>query len=170
MYDNAEALKERSARWKTAGVCSRCGRVECEPDRICDKCRAYARAGGAARAQKRISEGLCVKCGIEASMPGRQRCKCCTARDQDKAYKKRYGISAEEVDEILFEQSGRCKLCTDTLDERFVVDHCHDSLQVRGILCPECNIKLGHFEALVGRMGIAAIQQYLARPLVWQNN
>jgi hypothetical protein len=37
-----------------------------------------------------------------------------------------------------------CEICN--TKENLVIDHCHDTKKVRGILCWSCNIALGHFK------------------------
>lgn len=59
-----------------------------------------------------------------------------------------YGVTAEEFDQKLAEQGGRCAICgtTDTSRSRhgrFTVDHDHASGDVRGILCGPCNMAIG---------------------------
>lgn len=58
-----------------------------------------------------------------------------------------YGITLEQKDEMLAAQGGCCAICaTDKPNgahQRFVVDHCHDTGRVRGILCHACNVALG---------------------------
>ena len=65
-------------------------------------------------------------------------------------YKREYGITIEDYDEMLEAQGGRCAICrTDKpggSGKRFAVDHCHESKKVRGILCQSCNTALGHFK------------------------
>lgn len=59
--------------------------------------------------------------------------------------KTRYGISLGERDEMLAEQGG-CAVCgTNVAPDRrgWVVDHAHDTNQVRGILCNPCNVAIG---------------------------
>lgn len=56
--------------------------------------------------------------------------------------KNEYGISVEIFDQMLVEQSGRCKICSIPL-KRFHVDHDHASGKVRGLLCGPCNMTLG---------------------------
>lgn len=56
--------------------------------------------------------------------------------------KARYRLSPVEVDAMLNRQEGRCALCCDQLS-RYVVDHCHITNQVRGILCHRCNTVIG---------------------------
>ena len=39
------------------------------------------------------------------------------------------------------EQEGLCKICSK--EAILYVDHCHDSEEVRGLLCQQCNTLLG---------------------------
>ena len=46
-------------------------------------------------------------------------------------------------------QDGHCAICYELLPDetRFIhVDHCHDTLLVRGVLCNGCNLGLGQFK------------------------
>lgn len=62
-----------------------------------------------------------------------------------------YGITPEQYDQILQSQNGVCAICNEFNPRRgakyMPVDHCHNTLQVRGILCTTCNAKLGWYEA-----------------------
>lgn len=64
--------------------------------------------------------------------------------------KYKYGITTEERDAILQEQEGLCGCCgkeisTDRHSEqkKACVDHCHDTKQIRGLLCHSCNMGIG---------------------------
>lgn len=57
----------------------------------------------------------------------------------------RYGITPEKYAEMLKEQGNVCALCENKM-QRPVVDHCHVTGKVRGILCHSCNIKLPSIE------------------------
>lgn len=74
-------------------------------------------------------------------------------------YKKNYNISYQEVQEMIEEQNYRCKICDKTEGEtkltKFVIDHCHTTGEVRGILCGKCNTALGHLEDDVARLARA---------------
>src|ERR1035437_2009586 len=67
-------------------------------------------------------------------------------------YRIRYGITLEKARALLDAQGGRCAICKKELDfdngERGrgqpVVDHCHSSNKVRGMLCTNCNLMLGY--------------------------
>ncbi len=59
--------------------------------------------------------------------------------------KRRYGITHEERDTLLASQGGVCAICKTKDVKRWHVDHCHSTGRVRGILCHNCNVGLGHF-------------------------
>ena len=114
----------------------------------------------------------CTKCGLEKELSEfgnykyngeprkRAACKSCK-NEQQKVnyasnpdvhraylYKQKYGITLEEYDEILADQGGCCLICkrdTPNGQGRFVVDHNHETGEVRGLLCSTCNTGLGNF-------------------------
>jgi hypothetical protein len=57
--------------------------------------------------------------------------------------KRRYGIGADDFDELARTQGGVCAICGRADPEH--VDHSHDTGAVRGILCFNCNGGLGQF-------------------------
>jgi len=60
--------------------------------------------------------------------------------------KHKYSITPEDYDKILEGQGGSCKICRadNNLPRKyFTVDHCHETLKVRGLLCHRCNRALG---------------------------
>ncbi len=54
----------------------------------------------------------------------------------------RYGITDAEYQQLRARSSGRCAICRDHTDS-LVIDHAHDSSNVRGLLCSKCNRGLG---------------------------
>ena len=64
-----------------------------------------------------------------------------------KNYLQKYGITIEDKAEMAKAQGDRCAICKEPLADAVTicVDHCHESDQIRGILCHHCNIGLGHF-------------------------
>ncbi len=76
----------------------------------------------------------------------------------------RYGITLEDVKRISAQQGNRCKLCSISFDEKKPnIDHCHTTGRVRGILCPQCNIRLGYLETR-GRVELLKDLDYLGWP------
>lgn len=65
---------------------------------------------------------------------------------KDFAYKRKYGISQEEVDALFIKQKGRCAICNQTYHRTLHVDHNHVTGKVRGLLCKTCNTHLGTYE------------------------
>ncbi len=65
-------------------------------------------------------------------------------RKQDRL-KRRFGLTIDEFDKMLTEQSGKCYLCfTEILGKEVKVDHSHKTGKVRKLLCHNCNTALGH--------------------------
>ena len=56
-----------------------------------------------------------------------------------------YGISLDDKRRMIDEQNGVCFTCKQpfTSTTSTHVDHCHNSLKIRGILCSNCNTTLG---------------------------
>lgn len=59
-------------------------------------------------------------------------------------YKWRYGLSTLQVDAMVAEQRGKCLICNKK--KKLVVDHCHKTGKIRGMLCASCNLHLGLYE------------------------
>lgn len=74
-------------------------------------------------------------------------CKSCWHKRYGKSSKpywlsKRYGLSLFEYNLMREHQGGVCAICKrDGI--RIVVDHCHTTKKVRGLLCDHCNAILG---------------------------
>lgn len=70
-------------------------------------------------------------------------------RNREKQYKRSYGISLQEFERLNLQQKALCAICNqpqrDELKKRALyVDHNHETGVVRGLLCFDCNIMLGH--------------------------
>ncbi len=61
-----------------------------------------------------------------------------------------YGIGKEEYLRLVSETGGMCRICGGELifkrlkPNSAVVDHCHKSGKVRGVICHKCNVILGN--------------------------
>lgn len=68
-----------------------------------------------------------------------------------------YGLTVEDVERMLAEQGGCCKICrADHPGSRqWQVDHNHTTERIRGILCGACNRMLGHARDNINTLGHA---------------
>lgn len=61
-----------------------------------------------------------------------------------------YNLTEDQYKTMLLEQSNQCSICGSTGSgsekNRFVVDHCHTTGKVRGLLCWPCNVGIGMFK------------------------
>lgn len=68
-------------------------------------------------------------------------------RMRENHLKKTYGITLEQMDEMLTQQNSKCAICKTSLKKRRpCVDHCHQTNAIRGLLCRSCNLKLAVVE------------------------
>jgi len=73
----------------------------------------------------------------------------CPKKALAKSLKSKYNISLEQYDDMLSAQDYCCAICgTDSPGRhgRFVVDHNHETEEVRGLLCWSCNVGIGHLK------------------------
>lgn len=63
----------------------------------------------------------------------------------DRRYLNQYNLSIPDVTDMYNSQDGKCSICGKPLllFKNTVVDHCHKTRVVRGILCKSCNPMLG---------------------------
>ena len=70
-------------------------------------------------------------------------------REANYQLKRNYGLTVDQYNAMFEAQKGCCSICgrhQSTLPTRLCVDHNHQTGQVRGLLCPQCNKGLGHFQ------------------------
>ena len=80
-------------------------------------------------------------------------------RDRDRHALRKYGITEEMYHDMCTEQGDMCCICKRHKNDipipdkpkqgqrsrAFVIDHCHETHKVRGLLCVKCNTALGGF-------------------------
>lgn len=78
-------------------------------------------------------------------------------KERDPGYQMRswrkcqYGLSESQYQGLLTEQNFKCAICSESLQvkgpqtSKPMIDHCHETQSVRGILCFYCNTALGKF-------------------------
>jgi len=98
-------------------------------------------------------QSICKSCNIarvkvwQASNPERHEANWKNNSYGEQALLKRraskYGLSVEQLLEMLKDADGLCNICKRNPVKWLVVDHCHSTLKVRGVLCEKCNQALG---------------------------
>lgn len=100
---------------------------------------------------------ICKTCGLEKSLPsfGKHKdrklgltdsCKQCR---NEKAILDRHGLTKSQKEAMLIAQNSQCAICAcyqSEINHILVVDHCHKTGKIRGLLCPECNLGIGKFK------------------------
>jgi hypothetical protein len=117
--------------------------------KVCTKCKEL-KSGVCFPINKENNDGLsswCTECmGIQyKEYMSREEAKA-NKKEWSRLYhvKKYYGLEKEEYLELM-EKCIFCPICLKELkDEEKVVDHCHETNQVRGLLCSRCNFLLGN--------------------------
>jgi hypothetical protein len=68
-------------------------------------------------------------------------------RVKDLHLQRKYGIDIEQYEKLLEQQNGKCAICgrdeQSTRYKKLAVDHCHDTGEIRGLLCSHCNRGIG---------------------------
>lgn len=97
--------------------------------------------------QGKVSRHTCRICR------NKRRCEYHTRRGlglKRKRLSYQYGITLEQYNSMVKLQNNLCLLCNRTNLNQWgtdlVVDHCHSTGKVRGLLCDKCNKGLGQFE------------------------
>ena len=81
----------------------------------------------------------------------RSECKSCRKDNsyRDAYYKKKYGISLQDYNDMFATQEGCCSICGRhqvEFKKSLHVDHCHDTGKVRELLCQSCNTGIGSLQ------------------------
>lgn len=90
----------------------------------------------------------------------------------ERHYKQTYGISHTFFLDICKSQQNCCKICKQTLTfnkvcfSRAVLDHCHTTGKIRGVLCNRCNVSLGNFKdsQVILESAISYLREYHENP------
>lgn len=128
---NKDYFKELRAKRKTLGLCLSCGKNQtpCSPCRERNKLYMRKKRAGISTEQKKENWN--------------------TKRDYYLKYK--YGITEKDYEQMFLSQNGCCAICKSKVSKdksvsKLIIDHCHTTLKVRGLLCSSCNKGLGLFE------------------------
>jgi len=96
---------------------------------LCKPCRAAQERQRYARDRERLLEQM-------RGDPARR------VRTRRQTLRRKYGLSLEEYDAMRVRQSGCCAIC-DRRTNALYIDHDHQTGDVRGLLCSNCNFAIG---------------------------
>jgi len=136
------------------------------------KQRDYREANAEKVRAKDRERGRIRRADTEQVLVQRQRAKDWYYRNRSYALEKTraarlmkdYGMTLEQYDSRCAAQGNRCAICrrhSDTLPSRLVIDHCHDTGIVRGLLCDDCNMAIGRLGDTAANL--AAAYSYLVK-------
>ena len=119
------------------------------PRKRCSKCKKKKLTSEFFK-DKYKKSGLACKCKVCSSKSAtswrtrnKQRIKQNTRKNN---YKRQYGITIDDWNEMFEEQHGCCAICGKHQSDdpmRLHVDHNHETGQIRDLLCSNCNRMLG---------------------------
>lgn len=129
--------------------------------RICSSCKVEKEIDAFVKCKSSIYT-YCKVCQSKKSKLWRQnnrekhleqqqkyRNKCGYNGRRNTSLKSKYGITNEDYNNLLKLQNYSCAICHGKETYNFdvlVVDHCHDTGEIRGLLCTRCNKGLGMFK------------------------
>ena len=140
--DTCEFNKQRGAYDGLQGYCRDCQKEHerlktlkykelTTPDdyeKVCNKCNILKPKSGYHKDSSK-KDGLHTHCN---------ECRKCAALQS------MYGITMKDKESIYAEQDGLCGICQEGVPfDLMVVDHCHTTGEVRGLLCNPCNLFIG---------------------------
>ena len=102
------------------------------------------------RKHRNSCKSCCRKAGRKYESPDKKK---------DRRLRLSYNITLEDYQKMYEEQRGQCYLCPS--ESKLFVDHCHTTGEVRGLLCNNCNLMLGHAKDSPAVLRLAA--SYLER-------
>jgi len=114
--------------------------------KICFKCKKEKEAKCFHADPRNTKTGLYSWCRVCKSEKTAQWNKDNFDRRRNTELKRNYGIYLEDYKKMKEAQNNCCATCKrneSELKRSLMVDHCHDSGKIRGLLCDECNLSLG---------------------------
>lgn len=131
------------------------------PDKRCPRCKeTKPRSTHFGVRKNGYTKSLCRECEAQKVREWRDSNPDIAAASAKRATFRRFNMTEEDWHEALEAQGGGCAICGRARadrNRRLLVDHCHTTGLVRGLLCSRCNVGLGMFAEEPERM-IKAIE------------
>lgn len=120
----------------------------------------------------RVKACRCCSTDFQPEAPSNLYCSdaCKVLGNRNAYYMRTYGLPVMQYEALLVEQGGRCAICREEgflmkkhHRAKLMVDHCHVTGTVRGLLCHNCNRALGLLQEDATLLKVAAA--YVSRHL-----
>lgn len=111
-----------------------------DPKRGCSSCGRTPAQAHFGLGKKGARTARCYDCSYAASQLSRNKLY---GNGRGHGLVTRYGITEREFDDLSRAQNDLCAICRKK-PKRMVVDHDHDTKEIRGLLCDGCNSGLGN--------------------------
>ena len=156
---NAEFSRDRNSKDYMREWCRSCGKTkpkkphlkvpkDAEP-RSCVGCNETKEASQFYYNWKREQfTSRCKPCHAASSKKLYQDKSKFRVLQNDSYYRRQYGITLIEVQELKEQHNNQCAICSIEFTENAKprVDHCHRTQKIRGLLCHKCNLGIGLFK------------------------
>jgi hypothetical protein len=126
------------------------------PSKVCSECKTEKDISEFAKnySKKNLKFGVSYRCKACDST----RAKKYAINNRQKIQKnareyhltKNYGMTTTEYESLVSIRNGKCDCCGSVASEttkhplnKLVIDHCHETGKIRGLLCSRCNIGIG---------------------------
>lgn len=116
--------------------------------KVCKTCNTELLLDKFSKGQGKYKKAnVCKSCDAErrrldyATLPAHKKSQI-KKRQRVSEYKRVYGLPNDIAEKLANSREGICKICNQT--NLLVVDHCHISGAVRGLICSHCNSVLGY--------------------------
>jgi hypothetical protein len=120
------------------------------PTRACNKCARTKPLEQFPKRDKQVRRYTCTHCYNEfrRTRGDYRRKPGAPGAGRWRALKERYGLTREQYLALVAAQSGVCAMCQQAPKSvrPLVVDHCHNTGVIRGLLCVYCNVAVGIYE------------------------
>lgn len=125
--------------------------------RVCNRCKEFKPWGDFAinKKGKNDRKSICKICSNKSQrVLNKKRYKEDPEKWRERRWEKQlkcsYGLSRDDYEELLQRQNRQCAICykkvEDIPSKKLWVDHCHNSKEVRGLLCNNCNSGIGYLQ------------------------
>lgn len=153
--------RESMRKYNSSGVCPSCAGPKTPQSELCQQCRRalWTEEDRLASEDRRKQLNRERVAHLRATDPEYVKRNRENQRRHGRRYqiKSKFGITLEDWDRILVEQSGRCYLCSRPLQggrTDIHIDHDHDCCPgrktcgkcIRGLACQKCNQGVGQFD------------------------